>query len=209
MRVHCHFCDVGQVNSYLVSLSDRSCPAMIVDPSSLDADLIAMIEKEDLDIRAILITHDHYNHVRDLGKYRKIYPCPVYAYRKEILGFETTMLRETKAYEIAGFKVDVIHLPGHSDDSLVYGIGHCIFTGDTLQAGRVSNTGGIASSSRLRTGIMNKLLSVYDDNVLVFPGHGPLTKIRIEKMFNHDILDTSVSMDAQLFQDRPHPLRDL
>ena len=35
----------------------------------------------------------------------------------------------------------------------------------------------------------------YPDNTLIFPGHGPLSKIRIEKMFNQDILEANILMN--------------
>ena len=137
------------------------------------------------------MTHDHENHVRGLGKYQKIYPCPVYAYRPSIMGLETRTLGEASDLDIEGFRVDVMRVVGHSDDSLVYVIGNAIFTGDTLAAGRVSSTTSMSRKATLIAGIRSRLMCL-DDNMLVFPGHGCPTKIRIEKMFNHDLLENEV-----------------
>lgn len=204
MRVYCHFCDLGQVNSYLVTKEDGCSDALIIDPAGLDNDLIGIIERHSLDIRGILVTHSHFQHVRDMGKYQKIYPCPVYAWNREILGVQTVQLKETKGFGIEGFKVDILHVPGHSDDSLVYVIGQSIFTGDCLQAGRLSTATGYQNSAILARGVTRKIFS-YDDNHLIFPGHGSPSKVRIEKMFNHDLLETSVSQSEELFQNDAHP----
>ena len=151
-------------------------------------------------IMAVLVTHDHEQHVAGIGKYMKVYPCPVYAYRSKVMGYGTRVLRETMRLDIEGFQVDVLHVPGHSDDSLVYVIGNAMFTGDTLAAGRVSSTSSMSSKARLIRSINAKIMT-YDDNYLVFPGHGCPTKIRIERMLNHDLLESEVSLSEDLFQD--------
>lgn len=191
MRVYSHFCDNGQVNSYLVTLGDEGCKALVIDPADLDETLIRIIEGHRYEIAGILVTHDHENHVRGLGKYQKIYPCPVYAYRSSIMGLETRRLDEEQDLDIEGMRVGVMRVVGHSDDSLVYVIGNAIFTGDTLAAGRVSSTTSMSRKATLIAGIRSRLMCL-DDNMLVFPGHGCPTKIRIEKMFNHDLLENEV-----------------
>ena len=40
MRVYCHFCETGQVNTYLVCSGERDCSALIIDPADLDNELI-------------------------------------------------------------------------------------------------------------------------------------------------------------------------
>ena len=204
MKVFCHFCDIGQVNTYLVTAGERDCKALVVDPGDLDNGLIEIIESHHLEVAGILVTHDHLQHVEGIGKYMKIYPCPVYSYRSRIMGFSSNILRETYRLDIQGFSVDVLHVAGHSDDSLVYVIGNAIFTGDTLAAGRVSSTTSMSAKATLIRNI-NARIMTYDDNYLVFPGHGCPTKIRIERMLNHDLLESEVSLSEDLFQDPSDP----
>lgn len=200
MKVFCHFCDIGQVNTYVVTAGERDCRAIVIDPGDLDSGLIDIIESYGLEVAALLVTHDHEQHVAGIGKYMKVYPCPVYAYRSKVMGYGTRVLRETMRLDIEGFQVDVLHVPGHSDDSLVYVIGNAMFTGDTLSAGRVSSTSSMSGKARLIRSINAKIMT-YDDNYLVFPGHGCPTKIRIERMLNHDLLESEVSLSEDLFQD--------
>lgn len=193
MRIYCHFCDSGQVNTYLVTSGEYDCDALIIDPADLDNGLISIIETNRYHIKGLLVTHDHEQHVRGIGTYRKIYPCPVYAYRKSVMGYECIQLKETRNHEIASFSIDILHVAGHSPDSLVYVIGNAIFTGDTLAAGRISSTSSMSQRHLLVRNIISKIME-YDDNYLVFPSHGCPTKIRIERMFNHDLLESEVTM---------------
>lgn len=197
MRVYCHFCETGQVNTYLVCSGERNCSALIIDPADLDNELIRIIESHNLTIKALLVTHNHENHVRAAGKFQKIYPCPVYAYSRTISGISTVQLKETLKMNIEGFTADVLHVPGHSDDSLVYVIENAIFSGDTLQAGRVSSTSSFSKRADLIRNISKKILC-YDDNYLLFPAHGCPSKIRIERMMNYDMLETSVALSESL-----------
>ncbi len=199
MRIYSHFCHTGQVNTYLIAEKDeKGSPALIVDPADIDKALIKIIEGWSYDIIGILVTHDHEQHVRGLGKIQKIYPCPVYAYKAEIQGMKTVVLRETYGYEIGPFKLDVLHVPGHSNDSLVFRIGYAYFTGDTLHAGRISSVPSMAKRLTLVNNIRAKILCGAD-NHLILPGHGCPSKIRIEKMFNHDMLESGVELEVNLF----------
>ena len=198
MKIFSHFCPQGQVNTYLVTQGKRNCDALIIDPSDLDADLISIIEKYELNIAGLLVTHDHEQHVRGIGKIEKVYPCPVYAFKDSVQGFDCVRLREGKGIMISDFSIDILYVPGHSPDSLAFVIGNCIFTGDTLAAGRVSTTTNNLAHAILARNISQKIMT-YDDNFLIFPGHGCPTKIRIERLFNHDLLESEVQLSENLF----------
>ncbi len=198
MKIFSHFCPQGQVNTYLVTEGKRKCDALIIDPADLDADLISIIEKYELNIAGLLVTHDHEQHVRGIGKIEKVYPCPVYAFKDSVQGFDTVRLREGKGVRISDFSMDILYVPGHSPDSLAFVIGNCIFTGDTLAAGRVSTTTNNLAHAILTRNISQKIMT-YDDNFLIFPGHGCPTKIRIERLFNHDLLESEVQLSENLF----------
>ena len=141
-------------------------------------------------LKALLITHSHYEHVKSLGTIYKIYNPKLYAYKEEIEGFKTTRVTDRTVIREAGMDIECLHVPGHSLDSMCYKIESALFTGDTLQSGYISQTNALVEKELLIGEIKEKLLTL-DDNTLVFPGHGPLSKIRIEKMFNQDILEAN------------------
>lgn len=70
---------------------------------------------------------------------------------------------------------------------MVYKIDHALFTGDTLLCGRIGSTPGYREQALLISSINQKLMTL-DENILLFPGHGTASKLRIERMFNHDLL---------------------
>ena len=81
-------------------------------------------------------------------------------------------------------KVKVIHTPGHTKGSICLLAGKYLISGDTLfeqSIGRTDFPGG--SHTAIIDSIKNKLF-ILDDDVLVFPGHGPTTSIGLEKVNN-------------------------
>ena len=108
-------------------------------------------------------------------------------------------VKEGEVLEVAGLTLEVREIPGHSPGHVVFvmrspltpgpsppeGRGETIvFGGDVLfrgSVGRCDFQGG--NFSLLAQGIVGKLYSLADDTV-VYPGHGPVTKIGFEKRTN-------------------------
>ena len=189
MRIYSHFASQHLINQFLV-VNDENMEAVMIDASDLDGKIIDIIEKNRIKLKALLITHSHYEHVKSLGTIYKIYNPKLYAYKEEIEGFKTTRVTDRTVIREAGLDIECLHVPGHSLDSMCYKIESALFTGDTLQSGYISQTNALVEKELLIGEIKEKLLTL-DDNTLVFPGHGPLSKIRIEKMFNQDILEAN------------------
>lgn len=192
MRVYPHFNPNGGSNSYLVT-PDTSGNIIIIDPSEMDNELIELIESHHYNVKAVLLTHSHKRHTAGLGTLMKIYSPEIYAYLPEIQGFRTTTLSDGEKRSIAGFMTEVIRVPGHSRDSLVYRIGNILFTGDVLAAGRVGTTKNMLSNAYLIKNIEEKLMDLAD-NLLIYPGHGAPSKLRVERMYNHDLLESDVEV---------------
>ena len=89
--------------------------------------------------------------------------------------------------------IEAISVPGHSMDSLVYRIDAALFTGDTLMAGTIGSTKSVIEKELLMRSIRAKLLHL-PDNCLIYPGHGSLSKIRLEMMFNQDLLASGMAV---------------
>jgi glyoxylase-like metal-dependent hydrolase (beta-lactamase superfamily II) len=100
--------------------------------------------------------------------------------------------------DLSGITVEAIQVPGHTIDSFVYKIGNSLFTGDVLYAGRIGKTTGVVEKALLLKGIKNRLLTL-DERFLIFPGHGTISALKIEKLFNQELIDAMSSDDlAQL-----------
>ncbi len=77
MKFFCHFGLEAFSNAYLVG-PDEGGEAVLIDPGDFDETLLAMIEKNRLDLRHILLTHAHESHMRGVPTALKIYDATVY-----------------------------------------------------------------------------------------------------------------------------------
>lgn len=126
-------------------------------------------------VLGVLITHHHFDHVGALDKILEDYKVKVY---------DINNLLE-QDYEIGPFKFQVIYTKGHSNDSLTYYFKEdkCMFVGDFIfldSVGRVDLEGG--SKVEMKNSLDK--IKKYDDNTIVYPGHGLSTTLGYEKKNN-------------------------
>lgn len=181
MKIYFHFNTETFSNSYLV-VNEKTMEALIVDPSKITPKLIDQIEYGNYKLKAALITHKHEHHTAGLSTLQKIYDIDVFAADAEIAG-EENMLNGDGKIKICGLDVSYFSVPGHSSDSLIYEIGNEVFTGDVISAGLIGDSSCSYNHTRLLNGIREKLFSL-PESCLIFPGHGPLSSVGAEKMFN-------------------------
>jgi len=177
MKLFNHFAAVGFSNTYLVG-NEENREAILIDPGVMDVPLLNLIEDNEYYIRHILITHSHRNHFGGINILLKIYDAKVYAALPELDSIPSRVLSEG-LHTFSGLEVEVIPIMGHSDDSLVYRIGHFYFTGDILSAGRTGTAPDKVSKDLLFLELEQKIFS-RDVHEILLPGHGPPTTIKAE-----------------------------
>ncbi|MGA2641423.1 MAG: MBL fold metallo-hydrolase [Spirochaetia bacterium] len=182
MKFFSLFSRLGFSNTYLVGPEDGG-DAILVDPGVFDAPLLQAVEENHLYVRSILITHAHNAHINGIRSLLKVYKAEIYANQPRVLEFPARRVQEGDILRLGGFDVRVIGTPGHSIDSLCFMIEQIVFTGDTLSAGGTGTTRDGYARGLLLESVRRKLLPLGDE-VLIFPGHGPPTKIGIEKLYN-------------------------
>lgn len=126
-------------------------------------------------VSAILITHNHYDHIGALKSLINEYNMPVIS--KNNL--------EEKEYIIDNFKFDVIYTSGHTDDSLTYYFKNeqIMFTGDFLFKETIGRTDLETGNDHEMFKSLEKIKK-YDDNVVIYPGHGDNSTLGFEKKHN-------------------------
>ena len=183
MKIYPHYSVQGSVNSYLVG-NEASKEALIIDPGKISGEVLEHIEKNGYRLTAVCITHNHFHHHGyGLPTLLKIYKPKIYAADQVLVQRSGKVLRGDCTLTIAGFTVDCLSVPGHSPDSYLFKIEHCIFTGDSLTAGIPGYTVHSFAAKTLREQLSKKLLK-YRDELLLFPGHGPPSTIGAERRFN-------------------------
>lgn len=191
MKIYFHLNLGGFSNCYVV-VNEVSKEAIIIDPGQVTEQLISQLENKHLNLSAVLITHNHGSHVHGLNTLRKIYNPKIFAADWEVAGNDTTVLTGDGKLKIARMNVNYMALPGHTSDSVVYGIGNVLFTGDVLSAGMIGSTNSSYSDFILRSNIENKIYSQQEGTILM-PGHGPPTTLGAVMAFNLNQSSLSVN----------------
>jgi glyoxylase-like metal-dependent hydrolase (beta-lactamase superfamily II) len=192
-----------QCNCYIVG-DPETREAIVIDPGD-DADKLATsLAEKDLTVTAIVATHAHFDHIVAAERLRVLTGAPFYLHAedKPLLSWMQESGRlflgrdlppppevDTEAREgdrlIAGaVGLEVIHTPGHSPGSISLIGDGAVFSGDTLFAGSIGRTdlpGG--DTQALLDAVKDKLFRL-DDELPVYPGHGPATTLGHERETN-------------------------
>ena len=196
---------VGPVaeNCYFLR-SDGASEAIVIDPGDEAQRLLGAIDELELDVKAILLTHTHFDHVGAVAPVAAATGAPVYCPALEVAvladvmswvppgfgPFESYEADETVAggerLELAGLEIEVLFTPGHSPGHVTYSIPaeQALFSGDVLFEGSIGRTDlpGGDTATLMRT--LAELIAAQPDDTRVFPGHMGLTTIGRERATN-------------------------
>ncbi|WP_019138162.1 MBL fold metallo-hydrolase [Peptoniphilus timonensis] len=193
---------VGQLQENCFILFDENKDAFIVDPGASSENIIEAIEKNSLNIKYILLTHGHFDHVGAVASLAKKFKAPVYLSKKDRKFLETPAEVRVSSFgmEIEAADVDVfvndndeipfseglikvIETPGHTLGSVCYLFNNYLFAGDTLFNGSIGRTDFPESDHSLMIESLKKLKEL-DDEIYVLSGHGPESQMSYEKISN-------------------------
>lgn len=180
MNLYFHYSVRGFSNTFLVASQGE---ALVIDPGSFDRQLLGLIEDNRLRVTGVLLTHWHRSHTDGLRTMGRIYDFASYSFYPGTSACRCTELRDGDRVPFGSMEAVCIETPGHSRDSLTFRAGGCLFTGDTLMAGEIGSTAGAAERRCLLHSIWRKILP-WPEDTLIFPGHGPPTRVGIEKRFS-------------------------
>lgn len=192
-------------NGYLLIDSSNSC--VVIDPGKADGKVINYIKANNLSLKAVLLTHGHFDHIGGVPQIAKEFNVPVYIHkndeqflynsrlncssrfsRKDIVfdkSIKVEIIDKEKQIDFLESPVQVIETPFHTMGSICYLITqeNILFSGDTLFNESIGRSDLEGSNSSLINGSLAKLMALKDE-VKVYPGHGPETTIGHEKKQN-------------------------
>lgn len=182
MKLYFYYSIYGYSNIYFIG-NTTTKEAILIDPAEVTPAMINQIESAKYHLSAVLVTHNHVHHVRGLKTLLKIYPVSIYSANTKILGHPCTPLTDGEIFEVAGFSIEALCVPGHSPDSIIYRIDDLLFTGDALHAGLIGSALSPYNSAALAERLQRRILALSDE-AMIFPGHGPPSTIGTERRFN-------------------------
>lgn len=191
---------------------------IVIDPGMPDVslELADLLAEHKLKPVATLLTHGHLDHTFSIVPICDGYGIPAYIHSEDrnllldpaaavspefgatLAGMNFTEPREVKELksgeelDIVGLKIKAIHSPGHTKGSLMFLVdGQTLVSGDVLFAGSIGRTDlPTGSSSEMQKTLVKKVLPLADE-IRVLPGHGPETKIGIERKQNPYLIEAA------------------
>ena len=194
---------VGQLktNCYLV-FDLKTKEALLIDPGEAPEFLAQRITEENLQLKYLVATHGHFDHVLAIGVLKVIFKVPFLMNKKDQgllrkmndsasywLGIESYYpvaevdqnLKEGQVLKLGKKSLKVIETPGHTPGGICLFGQKVLFSGDTLFLSGIGRTDYSYSDEDQVTKSLQKLIKL-PATTIVYPGHGPITSIKNERV---------------------------
>ena len=194
---------VGPIDVNCYVISDDNGIGAVIDPGGNAERILAYIKKENLDIRYVLNTHGHGDHIGADDAVRDGTGAPLYIHaadadmltdaRKNLsafMGYQAlarpadVLLHGGEEITVGDIKLKVVCTPGHSAGGVCFVGEGFVFSGDALFADSIGRTDFPGGSQVELVSSIRRELMVLPDETEVYPGHGPKTTIGWERVYN-------------------------
>lgn len=179
--------------------------AVAVDPGDA-APVLDYLQRHDLKLRAILITHRHNDHIDGVPELLQATNAPVYAPRNEYFSFPYQPVGEGDQIKFAELEtsLNVLDVPGHTARHVAYYGGNRLFCGDTLFG---CGCGRIFDGSARQLYFSLQKLAALPDSTYIYPAHEyTLGNIHFARMIdpeNQDLLKREITDQATFAEGKP------
>jgi len=198
--------NAAQMNSYLV-IHQGQC--VLIDPGFNGDDVLAYLTLHNLKLNFVLITHGHYDHIRDLRVLAKMLVFPIYIHEADVpMLMDDRMNGATYFHGSFRIKADqpviqvhdgdkipfgldafkVWHTPGHTSGCVCFEYLNYLFTGDTLFHGDLGRTDLVSGSQKLLDKSIVRLFQSVSNDRIVYPGHEESSTMGNERKENPYVL---------------------
>ncbi len=189
-------------NCYIIAAENNK--AVVIDPAS-SAEVLMSLERNDLTLGGIVITHGHYDHFAGAAELKERTDAPVYAPDLDAEMLQSAekswarfmagvpfkpvtpdrVFSDGEEFTVCGITFRVMAAPGHTAGSCLLFCEelNAIFTGDVIFCGSIGRTDGFSGSEQRMTESLAKIRGIDGDYALLC-GHGETSTLAEEKRFN-------------------------
>ena len=198
------FLDVFAENPYATNCwavsADGSDEAVVIDPGFEPDRVRAMVDAAGRRLAAVLATHGHVDHIAAVPQVAQDVPLIIHEadelaltdqrawgagmpIEADLRPDEVRTVRDGDVLEFAGFRLEVLHTPGHTPGHVCYATDGFMFAGDLVFRGSIGRHDFPNSNEADMTASLRRFLEL-PDRMVVYPGHGPETTVGFERVAN-------------------------
>jgi glyoxylase-like metal-dependent hydrolase (beta-lactamase superfamily II)/rhodanese-related sulfurtransferase len=161
----------GGCQSYLLGCEDTHI-AVLIDPELRQVDhYLALATQAGVRIHYVVDTHTHADHFSAAKRLSEMLSVPVVMHQESAASFAGLRLDDGEMLAIGKLRLQAMHTPGHTRDSMCLSVQDRVFTGDTLLIGATGRTDlPTGDPDQLYDSLFGKLLKL-DPAIKVYPAH--------------------------------------
>lgn len=161
----------GGCQSYLIGCGE-TCVGALIDPELSQIDhYFALASRDGVRIRYLIDTHTHADHFSATKELARRLGVPVVMHRASPAPFVDMRIGDGEMVAVGKLRLQALHTPGHTADSMCLKVDDRVFTGDTLLIGGTGRTDlPSGNPEALHDSLFNRLLQL-DAALKVYPAH--------------------------------------
>lgn len=193
--------NLAEVNSYLLIKKSES---ILIDPGFNGKDILDYLEKNEIELTYVILTHGHFDHIKSIEVLAKKYNFELFISKEDKLLLFDDTLNYAKSFgstfKLPNLKINevednqtidlleksflVIKTPGHTKGSICILYKDKLFSGDTLFFNSIGRTDLYSGNQTEIFKSLEKLSRTISNDVKVYPGHGESGKMKEIKEVN-------------------------
>ena len=200
---------LGALSTNCYLLWDDAKEAALIDTAGKPEVLINAIRSRDFNLRYIINTHGHYDHITCNAEIAELTGASILIHEADaaaltdnnlnLAGHFSPKFQSIKAdrflydgdeIRLGELTLKIIHTPGHTPGGICLLVGNLLFTGDTLFAGSIGRSDLIGGNTDALLDSLHTKIWTLEEDYQVLPGHANLSSLNVEKEQNPWMIKT-------------------